>query len=221
MEQVMNMDSAGRYTVRFPLRGHGLYIISTQGNFGTGRAQTLTTALAVPYPLEYRFYRENHPLIKQIASLTGGRVNPEPARTYDLPPTPQRFARDLWTLALLVALMLLMVDITVRRVMIAVPEVVAALVARLRWRRARRIAVTPFAERLRAAKQRATSRTPTFTTTQGQPHAVQSVPLKPPREASEIPTPTSPQAELPPDHDSPPEDTLGRLLKAKQRGTKR
>ena len=221
MEQVMNMDSAGRYTVRFPLRGHGLYIISTQGNFGTGRAQTLTTALAVPYPLEYRFYRENHPLIKQIASLTGGRVNPEPARTYDLPPTPQRFARDLWTLALLVALMLLMVDITVRRVMIAVPEAVAALVARLRWRRARRLAVTPFAERLRAAKQRATSRTPTFTTTQGQPHAVQSVPLKPPREASEIPTPTSPQAELPPDHDSPPEDTLGRLLKAKQRGTKR
>ncbi len=221
MEQMMNMDSAGRYTARLPLRGHGLYIISTQGDFGTGRTQTLTTALAVPYPLEYRFYRENHALLKQIASLTGGRVNPAPARAYDLPPAPQRFTRDLWTLALLVALMLLMVDITIRRVVITIPEVVAAFLTRLRWRRVRRIATTPVIKRLQAAKQRTATRTPTLTITHKLPSAVQTAPPKPAREADAIPTPTSPRAEPPPEPHSMPEDTFGRLLKAKQRGTRR
>jgi Ca-activated chloride channel family protein len=125
-ELTLSMEGAGRYTAQFPLRGQGLYVLSTQGDFGTGRTATLTTALAVPYPLEYRFYRQNRPLLERIASLTGGRVAPEPARAYDPPPAPQRFTRDLWTLALLLALMLLMVDITVRRVVITIPEAVGA-----------------------------------------------------------------------------------------------
>jgi hypothetical protein len=125
-ELTLSMEGAGRYTAQFPLRGQGLYVLSTQGDFGTGRTATLTTALAVPYPLEYRFYRQNRPLLERMASLTGGRVAPEPARAYDPPPAPQRFTRDLWTLALLLALLLLMVDITVRRVVITIPEAVAS-----------------------------------------------------------------------------------------------
>jgi len=216
-ELTLSMEGAGRYTAQFPLRGQGLYVLSTQGDFGTGRTTTLTTALAVPYPLEYRFYRQNRPLLERIASLTGGRVAPEPARAYDPPPAPQRFTRDLWTLALLLALMLLMVDITVRRVVITIPEAVAALLGRLRWRRERRGATAPVATRLQAAKQRAAQRTQVPTAPRERVAATTTV-RTPPSQPDTPPEKPPPVATTPkPDRtDGAPEDTLGRLLKAKR-----
>ncbi|BCW96988.1 MAG: VWA domain-containing protein [Fimbriimonadales bacterium] len=214
-ELTLSMEGAGRYTAQFPLRGQGLYVLSTQGDFGGGRASTLTTALAIPYPLEYRFYRPNRPLLERIASLTGGRVAPEPARAYDLPPAPQRFTRDLWTLALMLALLLLMVDITVRRVVITIPEALAALVGRLRMRRQRRVITAPVAERLQAAKQRATQRTPTPTAPRAQTAAPTVRAATPPPEGKPPPATPTPS---PVRTDNAPADTLGRLLKAKRRG---
>jgi hypothetical protein len=216
-ELTLSMEGAGRYTAQFPLRGQGLYVLSTQGDFGTGRTATLTTALAVPYPLEYRFYRQNRPLLERIASLTGGRVAPEPARAYDPPPAPQRFTRDLWTLALLLALMLLMVDITVRRVVITIPEAVAALLGRLRWRRERRGATAPVAARLQAAKQRAAHRTQVPTAPRERVAATATVHMPPPK--PDTPPEKPPPVAAPPKADSTdgaPEDTLGRLLKVKR-----
>lgn len=204
-ELTLSMEGAGRYTAQFPLRGQGLYVLSAQGDFGGGRASTLTTALAIPYPLEYRFYRQNRPLLERIASLTGGRVAPEPARAYDPPPAPQRFTRDLWTLALMLALLLLMVDITVRRVVITIPEALAALVGRLRWRRRQRVIATPVAERLQAAKQRVAQRT----------HAPTVRVVTSPPEGKSPPTAPAPS---PVRTEDAPADTLGRLLKAKRRG---
>jgi len=192
-------------------------VLSTQGDFGTGRTTTLTTALAVPYPLEYRFYRQNRPLLERMASLTGGRVAPEPARAYDPPPAPQRFTRDLWTLALLLALMLLMVDITVRRVVITIPEAVATLLGRLRWRRERRGATAPVAARLQAAKQRAAQRTQVLTAPRERVAATTTVRMPPsqPDTPPEKPPPVAaaPKADS---TDGAPEDTLGRLLKVKR-----
>jgi len=219
-ELTLSMEGAGRYTAQFPLRGQGLYVLSTQGDFGTGRTATLTAALAVPYPLEYRFYRQNRPLLERIASLTGGRVAPEPARAYDPPPAPQRFTRDLWTLALLLALMLLMVDITVRRVVITIPEAVAALLGRLRWRRERRGATAPVAARLQAAKQRAAQRTQVPTAPRERVAATATV-RTPPSQPDAPPEKPLPVATTPkPDRtDGAPNadgDTLGRLLKAKR-----
>jgi uncharacterized membrane protein len=236
----MNMEGAGRYVAQFPLREQGLYTLSTQGDFGTGRLATLSTALAVPYPLEYRFYRENRPLLERIAAQTQGRVNPEPARTYDPPPAPQRFTRDLWTLALLLSLLLLMVDITVRRVVITIPEAVAALLGKLRWRRAPRVATAQTAQRLHTAKQRASvarasspvqnpSLAQASPFVQNSPPSVQTgsdgqrlggTPKPPPAPANEPRlggTPKPPPA--PPDKPES-QDTLNRLLKAKQRTSK-
>ena len=221
-ELTLSMEGAGRYTAQFPLRGQGLYVLSTQGDFGTGRTTTLTTALAVPYPLEYRFYRQNRPLLERIASLTGGRVAPEPTRAYDPPPAPQRFTRDLWTLALLLALMLLMVDITVRRVVITIPEAVAALLGRLRWRRERRGATAPVATRLQAAKQRAAQRTQVPTAPRERVAATTTVRTEPPKPDTppETPPPVTATPKPPSTDDAPKTDgdTLGRLLKAKRRG---
>ena len=226
----MNMEGAGRYIAQFPIREQGLYTLSTQGDFGTGHQATLTTALAVPYPLEYRFYRENRPLLERIAAQTRGRVNPEPARAYDPPPAPQRLTRDLWTLALLLSLLLLMVDITVRRVVITVPEAVAAVLSRLRARRAHRPAAVQATQRLRAAKQRAMvsqasvqgSARPSQGASPAQVSPRGGVPTDAPRRTETLnpqPTQAPPRGDTPADQPAA-QDTLGRLLKAKQRSAK-
>lgn len=220
----MNMEGVGRYVAQFPLREQGLFTLTTQGDFGTGRTTTLGTALAVPYPLEYRFYRENRPLLERIAAQTRGRVNPEPTRAYDPPPAPQRFTRDLWTLALLLSLLLLMVDITVRRVVITLPEAVAALWGKLRRQRIPRVAPAQTAQRLQAAKQRASA---ARATTPAQPHAVTraSTPT-PSMTGTSSPRQTSSDEQrprqTPGQHAASPDkpesqNTLDRLLKAKQR----
>ncbi|MFN7016212.1 MAG: glutamine amidotransferase [Fimbriimonadales bacterium] len=226
----MNLEGAGRYIAQFPIREQGLYTLSTQGDFGTGSQATLATALAVPYPLEYRFYRENRPLLERIAAQTRGRVNPEPARAYDPPPAPQRLTRDLWTLALLLSLLLLMVDITVRRVVITVPEAVAAILARLRRRRALRPATVQATQRLKAAKRRAAVPCSSATASQRAPILKPSATVQasgrddalasrqPPGETpTPQPTAASPSTGVPAEK---PQDTLGRLLKAKQRTSK-
>jgi hypothetical protein len=149
-----------------------------------------------------------------------------------------------------------MVDITVRRVVITIPEAVAALLGKLRWRRAPRVATAQTAQRLHAAKQRASvARTSmsvqspsvarTSTSVQNPPPPVQTgadgqrlggtpkpqtasaseprlggTPKPPPVPASEPRlggTPKPPPA--PPDKPES-QDTLNRLLKAKQRTSK-
>ena len=218
-ELTLSMEGAGRYTAQVPLRGQGLYVFSAEGDFGTGRTTALHTALAIPYPMEYRFYRQNRPLLEQIAAQTGGRVSPEPARAYDPPPVPQRFTRDLWTLALMLALALLMVDITVRRVVITIPEAIGALLTRLRGRRERWTVGAPTTARLQAAKQRAAQRlhAPAHPREQPTTAAVKEASTKPatsppkPPPVAPVPKPDSTAADA-------PADTLGRLLQAKRRG---
>jgi hypothetical protein len=129
----------------------------------------------------------------------------------------------LWTLALLLALMLLMVDITVRRVVITIPEAVAALMGRLRLRRQRRAIAAPVAERLQAAKQRAAQRTHAPTAPRERAAAAAATvraaspkpdtPPETPPPVATTPKPTSTDGA--PNTDG---DTLGRLLKAKRRG---
>jgi len=125
----------------------------------------------------------------------------------------------LWTLALLLALMLLMVDITVRRVVITLPEAVAALVGRLRWRRERRGATAPVATRLQAAKQRAAQRTQVPTTLRERVTATATVRTPPPTPDTPRDKPPVAPTPKPTSTDGAPNtggDTLGRLLKAKR-----
>jgi hypothetical protein len=113
--------------------------------------------------------------------------------------------------------MLLMVDITVRRVVITIPEAVAALLGRLRWRRERRGATAPVAARLQAAKQRAAQRTQVPTAPRERVAATATV--RTPPSQPDTPPEKPPPVAAPPKADSTdgaPEDTLGRLLKVKR-----
>lgn len=214
----MQLEGAGRYLARFPVRERGLYQISTEGDFGSGKRTVLHTSLAIPYPVEYRFYRENRSLLEQIAALTGGRLNPTPQQAFDPPPRSQPATRDLWSLALLLSLLLLMVDITVRRVVITLPEALAAAWARLRLRRPQRQpALAHGVQRLQTVKARAGTRWNRAATSSGQSaQPAESLRFAPPAASTPAPSAHSPPAAQP--SPPPPADaTLDRLLQLKRR----
>lgn len=210
---------AGRYQAQFPLTGIGLYLLSTEGDFGTGERVVLNSALAVPYPMEYRFLRPNRPLLEQIASASGGRVNPPPERAFDRPLRAQPMRQELWSLALLIVLLLLMTDITVRRVVITLPEVVQVFlqgVLRRRFRRVRASQPAEATQRLQSAKARATQRYTSPTPTPPPPTA-QPVAVKAPTPPSETPAPIAQGAPSPAPAEPAASATLNRLLEAKKK----
>lgn len=212
----MQMVGSGRYQVAFPLRQRGLYRLSTEDDFHTGKRMVLNASLAVPYPLEYRFTRPNSPLLTRIAELTGGRVNPEPTRAYDVPINPRPLRQELWSLALLLSLLLLLVDITVRRVIINLPETVRVLWRRIGLsfpRRRAQVATNPSTGRLQSAKMRAQQR---FRTADEPPMPSPKSPT-PPASTPIPPTSPKPSPTATRNASSSNNETLNRLLEAKKR----
>ncbi|MCS7065462.1 MAG: hypothetical protein NZL85_04205, partial [Fimbriimonadales bacterium] len=138
-------------------------------------------------------------------------------QAFDLPPRTQPATRELWSLALLLSLLLLMVDITVRRVVITLPEALAAAWARLRVRRPRRQPVLAGVQRLQTVKARAATRW----NRAGDASVRRTPPAESPRSAPPVASQPAPSAHSPPDplpSSPPPADaTLDRLLQLKRR----
>jgi len=107
---------------RFPARGVGDYTLSVVEKDPDGTTRVSTTGFAIPYPSEYRFTRANLPLLTRLAELTGGKVNPTPAEAFRPVARQGQSVRDLWRSFLWLALALLLLDITVRRVVIPLAE---------------------------------------------------------------------------------------------------
>jgi hypothetical protein len=157
---VLRQEGLGRYIGRFPITETGVYWLAVTERDERGQLRVYGTGFAVPYPPEYRFTRTNLPLLRRLSELTDGRFNPSPDTVFAMPKTAPQAATetDIWQWCVMAALMLLLMDIAVRRLVIGVPEAVAGLAKVLTWRwvwRRRRVAVPETVARLRVAKQRA------------------------------------------------------------------
>ncbi len=106
------MSSRGAYLVQVPLTNAS----------GTGGG-VLHAAVSAPYPREYASTRDNAVLLREVAELTGGRVlaidtaashNVFLAEGLSIPTTQRR----IWDLLALVAAILLVVDVAVRRLVV-------------------------------------------------------------------------------------------------------
>lgn len=208
----LNQEAPGRYQGRFPLREIGDYLLTTVEKQPDGTVRTFTTGFAVPYPSEYRFTRTNTPLLNRIAELTGGKVNPQPTEVFRLPTRQGRSVRDLWQSFLWLALLLLLTDITLRRVMIPVEAIwgwIRALPRRVA-QVGRGVRPAPQAQasaRLLSVKGRVRQETASSST------APMSSPTRP-----EPASPVAPSAPAPkPPPATTPQETTSRLLEIKKR----
>ncbi len=217
MTITLQQEAPGRYVGRFPARGVGDYTLTVVEKDPDGTVRTNTTGFAIPYPSEYRFTRANLPLLTRIAETTGGKVNPQPAEAFRPVAKEGRSVRDLWRSFLWLALALLLVDITVRRVVIPLAEW-AELLRRLPEKlfggvRGRRPAPQPQATaRLLGVKARAGTRR---AEPDGAPTQPKPTPVAASAPADEPATTSAP----PPRQTAPttaPADTTSRLLEIKK-----
>ncbi len=129
----LEQSGPGRYEALFDVEGPGTHYVSLSYTDEAGQARLHTDGLVVPYSAEFRELGGNEPMLTALADLTGGRVlrvtDDVFARTF---PAAPHF-RDAWPHLLLLAVLLVPVDVFVRRVFVDWAAVWAPVAEAVRW----------------------------------------------------------------------------------------
>lgn len=124
----------GRYQGRFPVQGHGEYVLSLVGTQADRTFGPKTVGLAMPYSAEYLGLDVNYTLLNLLTDRTGGQILradaiSEAAALLFAPQGQELTAlKEYWPWFALLALGLFLIDIAVRQV--GLPEAWA-----VRWQR--------------------------------------------------------------------------------------
>jgi uncharacterized membrane protein len=147
---------AGRYRAVASTEMPGVYLAQVAVTAGNQPLGIATAGLAVSYSPEYGERRDNPQLLRDLATLTGGRVDPIAAAAFE--PTGQRVGRvsEIGLPLLWLALLLWPLDIGIRRLHLRLAEFMPLLARR---RRTDMVSQAATLARLSAAKQRAAVRT--------------------------------------------------------------
>ncbi|WP_322489828.1 VWA domain-containing protein [Chloroflexus sp.] len=193
-----------QYQARLESPIPGTYLVQIAGARGDRVVIQETAGMVVPYSSEYRSAQANPGLLAELANTTKGRFVTEPAEVFMR--LNQVFsAQEIAFPLLLLALILLPIDIALRRLMVRRSDFgpLGTLAGRLRPAGAAPVAPDPVLDRLRAARDQARrqmvgERTP--------------LPLAPPSASPPAPPPAA-AAEG--------DEALARLRAAKERARKR
>lgn len=214
-EGEINTSDAGEYVLNMQYRAPG-----ADANILQGSAQA---AITRPFADEFKALETNLPLLKQVASITGGRVlpaDPTQANLWDrtaleIPVT----LTPAWLLFAIIAIAIFLIDVAVRRVRID-PAMIAAFIRRGAHKETRKSEASTQA--MRTARTRAQSRTGDdqrsarkFEATQEQAKSAQPVALSG-EEEQDKPTIGKPKRTIEKPTDEPI-DSLSALRAAKKR----
>jgi Mg-chelatase subunit ChlD len=210
----------GRYRAVASTAVPGVYLAQVAAADAEGQQLGVaSTGVAVSYSLEYGDRRDNPALLRELAQLTGGRVEPPPAEVFAPPAQAVGSVREIGLPLLWLALALWPLDIALRRLMLRLDDLAPGLAA-LRRRvlpSARTAETAPALSRLSAAKQRAQARE-LRTGPDAPPRAAPLAPEPAPTRESRPAPPAEPPAPPPP---ASADDQFARLLAAKQRARKK
>jgi len=138
----LEQNAPGHYEGKFDARATGSYVVTVEERDGDKTKSMQTSTLVIPYSPEYQAVQPNAPLLTRLSELTGGAWGPAAADVFGKLRFGSRSLHDLWPLLALIAALLFLIDVAVRRVLLPWDEFFAAcrevVAARLpKWRRAR------------------------------------------------------------------------------------
>lgn len=150
----------GRYEGRFVPDTEGAYFIRVAGSATEGEATVAqTTGWVLGYSPEYRHFEANVPLLEALAEIGNGRnLAGDVAAVFEHNLPSESATRPIWPWLTLLAVVLLPVDVAVRRLVVSRSDLErawAAIAGRWRLRRAEAPARPERVARLFQAKQRA------------------------------------------------------------------
>jgi uncharacterized membrane protein len=109
--------SPGKYRGQFPAKAQGSYFVTVEGK-GAGHGAVGQVGLAVPYSAEYRAGGTNMPFLRALAAAGGGSIVTSPLAAWQNNLATVFDQRSLTWLLWLLALLLLPIDIGVRRLIV-------------------------------------------------------------------------------------------------------
>jgi Mg-chelatase subunit ChlD len=204
-ELALEQIAPGEYRASIASPIQGTYLVQIAGTRDGQTVAQETAGMVVPYSPEYRQGQSNPALLDALAQASGGTRLAQPTDAFAHTLAVVRRAQEIALPLLLLALLLLPLDIALRRLMLRRGDVAAAG-ARLRGSPApAAAAVLPQIDELRRAKARAAQRT----TREAPP---------PPLPPEQTPSPRNrqPPAEIP-----APDDPIERLRAARERARRR
>ncbi len=118
----------GRYEGTFDARQVGSYVVNVVSK-GKGQQSSDMNVISIPYPPEYKDLAPNTALLKRIATQTSGRFDPTADSLFSGNFRRSKTYSDIWQLLALIALLMLPVDVAVRRVAVS-PQQAAEILGR-------------------------------------------------------------------------------------------
>lgn len=155
---VFRQGEPGKYVAEFEASGGGSYIVDVAASSTSEAPLRATGGITVAAAPEQRAVVANVSLLESIADRTGGQVaslNSPASLDFFRRDRPGRVRfQDVWPTFLLLGLVLLLVDVAVRRIAIAPADLVSFAASVWQWLRRRpiRLEATASLDRLRARK---------------------------------------------------------------------
>jgi uncharacterized membrane protein len=225
----------GQFQATIPNPQTGSYLVQVNAqNQGQAIGQQMV-GMVVPYSPEYRQQQSNPALLQRIAQETGGKQLDTPAAVFEHNVAAVRRAQEIGMPLLLLALLLLPLDIAVRRLSLRrrdFSEARAWVAAHGPSRRSQPVAAQPVLGDLQRAKARAATRgarrnetdLPAASPVEQAP--VPAVPPRPQRAVAQVERPTAEETRQAAEATSPEpasgtDDALARLRAAKERARRK
>lgn len=115
-QRTLQQSAPGRYHTEFPTGQRGAYHLEIAVDQDSRILSRQSRGIIVGYSEELRIRPMNERLLKAVAESSGGRFNPDPAQLFDDDHRRATRYTDLWPWLLSVAMILLVVDIALRRI---------------------------------------------------------------------------------------------------------
>ena len=117
----LKQTAPGRYEASFPLDRYGSFILRAEHRRRTEGDRVVPVAVSYghvsnPYPPEYASFEPNLGLLGRAAETTRGARDPEPKAAFDPAGDSVTFHQDLWPRFVGAAIVLLVLDLLVRRI---------------------------------------------------------------------------------------------------------
>jgi len=115
----LHQTAPGRYQGSFPAEETGEYYLSLFGSKEQGLPVARTFGLGVPYTDEFLTSRVNYDLLKQLASITDGRMlsfQDDPEGIFKTSGRTTRLGHPTWPFLAIPALLLLLADVLIRKI---------------------------------------------------------------------------------------------------------
>lgn len=246
----IDQTGPGRYEASFDARETGNYVVNVGKKPATlsTNSATLSTisatlssskgggapdvnVVSIPYPPEYKDIAPNTGLLRMLSEQTSGKFDPPADQVFGRDFRPSRSYVDLWRFLALLAMVLLPIDVAVRRVAMSPEQIAEAYATVLQLVRARktaqRVRKQAAAERTESMESLLKVKKPRSSDTPVQPVRIEppapsatsspasaAPPAAPRTEASKPPVPPEPKdGEKKPEGDG---STTSRLLEAKK-----